>query len=116
MSSDLELELHVDDELVASVSGPRAQTLTEMRRYWAQYGGDGECTVYEVKRTKINIEDVLGIAEQFGLPANARVIATCDLSTTAQETPPESCKECGYLIRDHVPPNRCPNPNRESAP
>lgn len=64
MSNDVELEMHVDDEMVASVSGPRDEAMTEMRRYWAHYGCDGKCTVYEVTRTKINIEDVLGLTAQ----------------------------------------------------
>lgn len=61
MSDEIEIELHVDDYIAACVCGPRDEALAEMRRYWAQYAADGKCTVYEVTRTQINIEDVLGI-------------------------------------------------------
>lgn len=61
MDDATELELHVDDEMVAGVSGQRDQAYREMIRYWAQYCEDGKCTVYEVHRTQINIEDVLGL-------------------------------------------------------
>ncbi len=79
MSNELELELHVDDEMVASVSGPRDQAMTEMRRYWAQYGGDGACSVYEVKRVKINIEDVLGLESR-----STMLPCGCDAARTAK--------------------------------
>jgi hypothetical protein len=59
MSDEAEFELHVDGEMVASVCGPRDQARVEIRRYWAQYADDGKCTVYEVKRTQVNIVDVL---------------------------------------------------------
>lgn len=58
--SNVELELHVDDEFYASASGPRDEVYAEMRRYWATCCADSKCTVYEVRRVQISIDEVLG--------------------------------------------------------
>lgn len=63
MSDEIELELRVDDEFATSVSGPSDQVFREMCRYWAQYSADGKCSVYQVTRTQVHIEDLLGIRE-----------------------------------------------------
>lgn len=71
----MELELHVDDEFYASASGPRDEVYAEMRRYLATCCGESKCTVYEVRRVQINIEEVLGLVA--GETSPARPVCTC---------------------------------------
>lgn len=87
MSTEIELELYVDDEFAAGVCGPRDQAMREMRRYWAQYSQDGKCTVYEVTRTQIDIEVVLGLT--------AQETRACELCKAEQVTAPATlCRAC----------------------
>jgi ubiquitin len=86
--SDIELELHVDDEFAASVSGPRENAFAEMRRYWSQYASDGKCTVYEVTRKQIPIDAVLGLAQETSVVA--RTCKLCGWPAAYGDT----CRKC----------------------
>ncbi len=57
--STVEYEIHQNDEVVASVSGPEDAATAEAIHYYLQYLQDGPCEVYLVTRTRIPVERIL---------------------------------------------------------
>lgn len=55
MGETADFEVYVNDELVASASGPRETAKAEAMNYARQYSEDGLAEVYEVSRTLIAV-------------------------------------------------------------